>query len=309
MAEYINPQRAMKKRARKRLVTGLLFISPWLFGLLFFQLLPIISSFYYSLTDFNLFSSPNWIGLENYQELLSDSKMFLSLYNTIFITVVGLFPQIAFSLAIALLLNRSVKGQSIYRTIYFLPTLVPVVAGSLLWMWLLNAQYGLVNEVLGSLGLPEPNWLLDPHWTKPSLIIMGFWATGTNTIMYLAALQDVPKLYYEAASIDGATAWQKFWHITFPSISPMTLFLVIMGLIGSFQYFSQGFIFADGAQSIGGPENSMLFYAIYLYQNAFSFLKMGYASAMAWILFVIVLILTIFVFRSSAKWVYYGGDK
>lgn len=309
MAEYMDSKKAMKKRARGRIITGLLFISPWLFGFLFFQLLPIISSFYYSMTDYNLFSPPSWVGVENYTTLFQDSKMYLSLYNTIFITVFGLFPQIAFALAIALLLNRNVKGQSLYRTIYFLPTLVPVVAASLLWMWLLNAQYGLINEVLGSLGLPQPNWLLDPNWTKPSLIMMGFWGTGTTTIMYLAALQDVPKLYYEAASIDGATAWQKFWHITLPSISPMTLFLVIMGLIGSFQFFSQGFIFADGGQAIGGPENSILFYAIYLYQTAFGFLKMGYASAMAWLLFVLVLILTIVVFRSSAKWVYYGGDK
>ncbi|MCJ8014450.1 sugar ABC transporter permease [Paenibacillus sp. KQZ6P-2] len=303
-------QSESKRRARKRLYTGLLFISPWLFGLLVFQLLPIMTSLYYSLTDFNLFGSPEWVGVDNFVALAHDKKMYLSLYNTIFITIFGLFPQIAFALVIALLLNRDVKGKSLYRTIYFLPTLVPAIAGSLLWMWLLNAQYGLINEVLGYLHLPAPNWLLDPKWTKPSLILMGFWGTGTTTIMYLAALQDVPKLYYEAASIDGASPWQKFWNITFPAISPMTLFLVIMGLIGSFQYFSQGYIFADGnGQAIGGPENSILFYAIYLYQTAFSFLKMGYASAMAWVLFVIVFILTIIVFKTSAKWVYYGGEK
>lgn len=310
MAAHTSLQAQSKRRARKRLITGLLFISPWLFGFLVFQLYPILSSLYYSMTEFNLFSDPEWVGFDNFTALAQDEKMYLSLYNTIFITIFGLFPQIAFALCIALLLNRNVRGQSLYRTIYFLPTLVPAVAGSLLWMWLLNAEYGLINEIISFFGLPAPNWLLDPKWTKPALIMMGFWGTGTTTIMYLAALQDVPKLYYEAAEIDGANPWQKFWHITFPAISPMTLFLVIMGLIGSFQYFSQGYIFAEGnSQAIGGPENSILFYAIYLYQTAFSFLKMGYASAMAWLLFVLVFILTIVVFKTSAKWVYYGGEK
>lgn len=310
MSVQIQITTGAKKRERKRLLIGLAFIFPWIFGFLVFQLWPIITSLYYSLTNYNLFSAPEWVGLDNFINLAKDEKMYKSLYNTIYITVFGLFPQIAFALGIALLLNKSVKGQSLYRTIYFLPTLVPAVAGSLLWMWLLNAQYGLVNEMLSYIGIAGPNWLMDPDWLKPSLILMGFWGTGTTTIMYLAALQDVPKLYYEAASIDGASAWQKFRHITLPSISPMTLFLVIMGLIGSFQYFSQGYIFAEGnGQAIGGPENSILFYAIYLYQNAFSFLKMGYASSMAWLLFVFVMALTLLIFKTSAKWVYYGGDK
>lgn len=300
----------IKKRERKRLLIGLCFICPWLIGLLLFQLFPILTSFYYSLTDYNLFSSPEWVGLSNYAEMFRDEKVWLSLYNTLFMAVFGLFPHLAFALAIALLLNRNVKGQSIYRTIYFLPTLVPVVAATLLWMWLLNAQYGLINELLGRIGLPQPVWLLDPLWTKPALIMMGFWGTGTTTIMYLAALQEVPKLYYEAADIDGANAWHKFRHITLPAISPMTLFHVIMGLIGALQLFTQGYVFTEGnKQSMGGPENSLLFYAIYLYQTAFSFLKMGYASAMAWLLFLIVFLFTIIVFKTSAKWVYYGGER
>lgn len=310
MASHIKKDSGIRRRERKRLLVGLLFISPWILGFLVFQFYQILMSFYYSLTEYNLFKSPTWIGLGNYVEMFKDPKVYLSLYNTIFITIFGLFPQIAYALAIAMLLNKNVKGLSLYRTVYFLPTLVPAVAGSLLWMWLLNAQYGLINQLLGAIGLPEPNWLLDPHWIKPALILMGFWGTGTTTIMYLAALQDVPKMYYEAASIDGASVWKKFWHITLPAISPMTLFLIIMGLIGSFQYFSQGYVFADSNnQSLGGPENSILFYAIYLYQNAFSFLKMGYASSMAWLLFVVVFILTIVVFKTSSRWVFYGGEK
>jgi len=300
----------IKRRARARLITGLCFISPWLFGFLLFQLFPIVSSFYYSLTEYNLFSPPEWAGASNYAEMTRDKKVWLSLYNTLYMTVFGLFPHMAFALAIALLLNMNVKGQSIYRTIYFLPTLVPTVAATILWMWLLNAQYGLINELLGRIGLPQPVWLLDPVWTKPALIMMGFWGTGTTTIMYLAALQEVPKMYYEAAEIDGANAWHKFRHITLPAISPMTLFLVIMGIIGSLQLFTQGYVFTEGnRQAYGGPENSLLFYAIYLFQTAFSFLKMGYASAMAWLLFVIVFALTIVVFKTSAKWVYYGGER
>ncbi|MFS0612453.1 carbohydrate ABC transporter permease [Lederbergia ruris] len=309
MEEKLYKEVSPIQRKRKALVLGLLFVSPWLIGFIIFQLYPIIMSFYYSLTEYNLFTSPKWVGLENYKSLFQDKKFYLSLYNTVYITVFGLFPHLIFALLMAVILNTNVKGQSFYRTIYFLPTLVPAVAGSLLWLWLFNAQYGLINEFLGAIGFVQPNWLVDPQWAKPAIIIMGFWATGTNTIMYLAALQDVPQTFYEAAEIDGANRWQKFLHITLPAISPISLFLVLMGLIGSFQFFTQGLIFGEATQSMGGPENSLLFYAIYLYQTAFSFLKMGYASAMAWVLFVIVLILTIFIFKSSAKWVYYGGEK
>jgi len=299
----------IRRRRRKMLITGLLFTSPWIIGFLVFQLYPIISSFYYSLTDYNLFSSPNWVGFENYTNLFQDEKFYLSLYNTIYLTVFGMLPHLIFALGIALLLNFNVRGQSVYRTIYFLPTLVPIVASSILWMWLLNAQYGIVNNALGALGLVQPNWLVDPDWTKPALILMGFWGTGTTTVMYLAALQDVPKVFYEAAEIDGANVWQRFRHITLPAISPVTLYLVIIGLINSFQYFTQGIIFAEASQSVGGPENSILFYAIYLYQTAFQFLNMGTASAMAWILFVIVMVLTLIIYKTSARWVFYGGDK
>ncbi|MBG9793709.1 spermidine/putrescine ABC transporter permease [Paenibacillus dendritiformis] len=299
----------IRRRERKTLIIGLLFTSPWINGFLVFQLYPIVTSFYYSMTEYNLFSSPAWVGLQNYRDLFHDDKFFLSMYNTLYITVFGVVPHMAFALGMALLLNMKIKGQSIYRTIYFLPTLVPAVAGSLLWLWILNSQYGLINMLLESIGIVGPNWLVDPDWTKPSLILMGFWGTGTITVMYLAALQDVPQIFYEAAEIDGASRWRKFWSITFPAISPMTLFQLIMMLIGSFQYFTEGMVFAEASQSIGGPENSLLFYSIYLYQQAFSFLNMGYAAAMAWILFLVVITFTLIIFRTSARWVYYGGEK
>ncbi|WCF09296.1 sugar ABC transporter permease [Paenibacillus thiaminolyticus] len=299
----------IRKRERKTLIIGLLFTSPWIIGFLVFQLYPIVASFYYSMTEYNLFSSPAWVGMQNYRDLFHDDKFFLSMYNTLYITVFGVVPHMAFALGMALLLNMKIKGQSIYRTVYFLPTLVPAVAGSLLWLWILNSQYGLINMLLESIGIVGPNWLVDPDWTKPSLIFMGFWGTGTITVMYLAALQDVPKIFYEAAEIDGASRWRQFWSITFPAISPMTLFQLIMMLIGSFQYFTEGMVFAEASQSIGGPENSLLFYSIYLYQQAFTFLNMGYAAAMAWILFLVVMMFTLLIFRTSARWVYYGGEK
>lgn len=299
----------IRKRERKTLLIGLLFISPWIIGFLVFQLYPTLASLYYSMTEYNLFSSPKWVGAENYNRLFHDDKFFLAMYNTLYITIVGVVPHMAFALGMAMLLNMSLKGQSIYRTIYFLPTLVPAVAGSLLWMWILNSQYGLLNMALEAIGIVGPNWLVDPDWTKPSLVLMGFWGTGTITVMYLAALQDVPQMYYEAAEIDGASKWKKFWSITVPAVSPMTLFQLIIQLIGSFQYFTEGMVFAEASQSVGGPENSLLFYSIYLYQQAFSFLNMGYAAAMAWILFVVVMGLALIIFKSSARWVYYGGEK
>ncbi|GMA63171.1 sugar ABC transporter permease [Alicyclobacillus fastidiosus] len=301
--------RGIRVRERKALLLGLLFASPWILGFLIFQLYPIVISFYYSLTNFQLLSSPHFIGFKNYYNLFHDQKFYQSLYNTIYITVLGFIPQLIFALLMALLLNLDVKGKALYRTVFFLPTIVPLVASSLLWMWLLNGEHGLVNDILGFLGIGQPAWLADPKWTKPALILMGFWGTGTATVMYLAALQDVPKEYYEAAAIDGAGPWNRFFRITFPSISPMTLFQLIMGLIGSFQYFTQAYVFANDPNSIGGPGDSMLFYATYLYQQAFTFLDMGYASAMAWVLFAIVIILTLVIFRTSARWVFYGGEK
>lgn len=299
----------IRKRERKTFRVGILFLSPWIIGFLIFQFYPILASLYYSMTEYNLFSAPKWVGFDNYKALFHDDKFYLSMYNTLYMTIIGVVPHMAFALVMALLLNAKVKGQSLYRTIFFLPTLVPAVAGSLLWMWLLNSQYGLINMMLDYIGIVGPNWLIDPLWTKPSLIMMGFWGTGTITVMYLAALQDVPKAYYEAADIDGASKWKQFWNITLPAISPMTLFQLILMVISSLQYFTEGMVFAEATQSTGGPENSLLFYSIYLYQQAFSFLNMGYASSMAWIMFVVVMMFALVIFKTSAKWVFYGGEK
>lgn len=298
-----------KKESRNTII-GILFALPWIIGFLMFSLYPILASLVYSFTEYSLFQPPKFLGLANYITLFKDDKFYMALYNTFFIATIGLAVKLIYSLAMALLLNLNVKGMSIYRTIYYIPSIVPVVASSVLWIWILNPQYGLVDNFLKMIHMYQPAWCIDPRFTKPSLIMMDSWASGGTMIIFLSALQSVPQTLYEAADLDGANVWKKFLHITIPAISPVILFQVIMGLIYSFQYFTQAFMFSSGSSYsvTGGPENSLLFYALYIYQQAFSFLKMGYASAMAWILFIIVVLVSILVFKTSIKWVYYNEE-
>jgi multiple sugar transport system permease protein len=212
---------------------------------------------------------------------------------------------------IASLLNMKIKYLSLFRTLFYIPSIIPTISAALLWIWILNGQYGILNTILGFVGLPQPGWLTDPNFTKISLIIMQVWGSGGIMVIYLAAIQDIPKSLYESSVIDGANSIQKFLKITIPSLAPVTLFQTIIATSAAFQYFAQAYIFSFGMdihRSVGGPENSILFYSVYLYQNAFSFLKMGYASAMAWILFIIISLITYTIFRISDKSVYYGGE-
>ncbi len=289
---------------RRKLRTGLFFISPWLIGLLLFYLYPIMSSLYYSFTDYNVLQPPTWIGLGNYQAIFKDPLFWTSLGNTFFIAVVGIPLYTVVDIAIAILLNVKAPGQPFFRAIVFLPTLIPVVVLSILWDRLLDPQNGLVNVGLRVVSINGPGWFADPSWVKPSFILMSLWGTGNAVVIYLAGLQDVDRALYEAADVDGANWWHKIRHITVPSLSPVILFNVILAIIASFQFFTQAFIITNG-----GPINSSLFYALYLYQNAFSYLHMGYASGLAWILLVITLALTLVVLRSSARWVYYAGSQ
>lgn len=299
---------------KNRNVVGLLFASPWIIGFLAFTLYPILASFYYSMTDFSLFKAPAWVGLDNYTQLFSDELFMKSLLNTLYMVIVGTPVFLLFGLLTALLLNMKVGAQSIYRTLFYIPSIVPLLATSLVWLWMLNSQSGLLNSALKMLGIKGPNWLTDPIYTKPSLVLIGTWLTGGVMVIFLAALQDVPRSLYESAEIDGASAWKKLIKITIPSISPIIFFQLVMGIIANFQYFTQAYIIASGSGSnglnaaSGGPENSILFYTMYLYHNGFVYLKMGKASAMAWIMFIIVLLITWGVFKSSDKWVTYGGE-
>ncbi|REE55451.1 carbohydrate ABC transporter membrane protein 1 (CUT1 family) [Paenibacillus taihuensis] len=292
---------------------GLLFASPWLIGFLGLTLYPIVMSFYYGFTSFNAFQPPKFVGLDNYTELFHDDLFWKSMRNTLFITLLGTPLNLAFALLAALLLNLKVRGMAAYRTLFYMPTIVPIAASTLLWIWILNGQYGLLNTLLSKLGLYAPSWLGDPVYTKPSLLIMGVWAVGNVIVIFLAALQDVSAALYEAAEIDGASTLRKFFHITLPGISPIILFQLIMQLINGFQYFSQAYLVIgssgglNGAQ-IGGPENSLLLYAVYLYHNAFYYLKMGKASAMAWLMFICVGVVTWAVFKGAKKLVTYGGE-
>ncbi len=304
----------MTSTDKRNLRNGLLFASPWLVGFCCFTIYPIIMSIYYSFCRFDAITKPHWAGMENYHNLLFNDPLFWkSLWTTFYMVIFGLPTALIFALFLAILLNQKVKGLALYRTIFYLPSITPVVASSILWMWLLNPQIGLINYVLRPilngintlthLSLAVPGWLADPHWSKPALVLMGLWGVGNTVIIFLASLQEVPEELYEAALIDGAGATRKLWHITLPLISPVIFFNLIMGIIGYFQYFTQVWVMTRG-----GPEDSTAFYALYMFNNAFLFFKMGYASAMAWILFAITLVCTLIVFKTSSKWVYYSGE-
>lgn len=299
--------RAVKKRSReysRDQRNGLLFAAPWLIGFCVFVAYPLLASLYYSFCNYDAIRPPQWVGLQNYQRLLFEDELFwTSLYNTLYMVVLGLPVSLVASLGIALLLNQKVRGIALYRTLFYLPSITPIVATSILWLWLLNPDIGLINIALGKIGISGPAWLTEPAWAKPALILMSLWGAGGGMVIYLAALQDVPEALYEAASLDGASALQKFRHVTLPMLSPVILFNLIIGLIGTFQYFTQAYVMTNG-----GPQDSTTFYALQLFNRAFLDFKMGYASAMAWILFLMTLLAALLVFRTSARWVYYAGE-
>lgn len=293
----------MTKEEKRDLVKGILFTSPWLVGFSVFVIYPILASFYYSFCYYSVLQPPRFIGFLNYRDLFTDPIFWKSLWNTSYFVIFMIPLGLVTSLSLAMLLNTKVRGMAFYRMIFFIPSLVPTVAGSILWMWIFNGEYGLLNNFLMKVGIPQPpNWLMDVRFAKPAIIIMSLWGLGQMVVIYLAGLQDVPVSLIEAADLDGASWFDKFWNITIPMISPVIYFNVIMAIIGCFQIFSQAYIMTGG-----GPQRSTTFYALYLYQTAFEDFRMGYASAMAWILFVIILILTILVTRISKEKIYYGG--
>lgn len=284
------------------------FIAPWVIGFLVFTLGPMLASLYYSFTSFSTIQPPVWIGLANYQKLAGgDPNLGQAMYNTLYMVVLGIPVGQFFAFVTALLLNMKVRGMPFYRTLYFLPAIMPVVPVTLIWVWIFNPQLGPVNSLISAVGLTPPLWLASPDWSKPTLILLGTWQVGTTTAIYLAGLQGVPQELHEAAMIDGAGWLARLRHITVPAVSPVIAFNTIIGVIYSFQYFTQAYVATSTGQSTvqGGVENSLLFYALYLYQNAFQFLQMGYASAMAWLLFLIVMAATLLTMYGSARWVYY----
>ncbi len=294
----------MTRKEKHNLRNGLLFASPWIVGFLGFNLYPLVMSIYYSFTEFNVVLPPAWVGLANYHELFVEDPLFWkSLYNTLYFTLFSVPLSLAFSLGVAVLLNQKIPAMSVFRTLFFLPSIVPIVASSVLWLWVLNPESGLINTMLEQLfGIQGPGWIADEFWSKPSLVLMSLWAVGGAIVIFLAGLADVPPTLYEVAELDGAGPWAKFRHVTLPMLTPTILFNLVMGLILSFQYFTQVYVMTGGK---GTPVDSTMFYALYLYRCSFHYLRMGYASAMAWMLFVVILAATLGVLASSRRWVYY----
>ena len=295
----------MTSGERRQLWTALAFISPWIVGFAVFTLYPVLTSLYYSFCDYDVLSRPIWVGFLNYRDMTSDHVFWQSLGNTLTFAVISLPLGLCTALALALLLNQPGRGRGIFRAIYYLPSLVPAIASAVMWLWILNARHGLLNQALGWLGITSPpQWLDDPHWTKPALALIAIWGCGNTVVIFLAALQGVPRSLLEAAMIDGASPWRRLWHVTLPAISPVIYFNLIIGVIGALQTFVSAFVILVN----GGPDRSALFYAVYLYQNAFEFRQMGYACAMAWILFLLTLALTWLASRATRGFVHYQGD-
>lgn len=294
---------ALSKTQREN-IQGYLFILPVVLGLLIFTIGPMIASFYFSFTKFPILRSPEWVGFRNYIKMLTEEKYFWQAVRVTATYAVTAVPLgILGSFLLAMLLDQRIKGIAFFRTCFYMPTIVPALASAVLWGWLLNPDYGLVNAILRRVGLPTSPFLSDPKTALGSLVLMSLWGIGGGMVIYLAGLQGIPQQLYEAGKIDGATGLQLFWHITIPLMTPTIFFNLVMGLIGAFQYFTGAFVL-----TAGGPLFSTYFYNLMLYERAFKWLQMGMASAMAWFLLLVILALTLLVFRSSSAWVYYETE-
>lgn len=297
--------RSTRRKALMANLKGLAFVSPWLLGFLLFTIYPILASLYYSFTRYDVIRAPTFIGLENYINLFTADRVFKTvLGNTLYFVLIGVPLGVVAAFLLAMLLNNDIRFRPVFRTIFYIPAIVPVVASAMVWLWVMNTQYGLINSVWTSWGNKAIPFISSPGMAKPSLILIHIWAQGNAIVIFLAALQDVPRSLYDAALVDGAGRWARFWHVTIPMCTPAILFVLITGLIYAFQYFVFPWLLTGG-----GPRNSTEFYSVYLYRNAFEFFKMGYASALAWVLFVVIVAFTILVFRTSARWVYYGDAE
>jgi multiple sugar transport system permease protein len=312
--QKISHRTPMSKNARREALQGYLFILPWLIGLVAFTIGPIVASFYLSFNAWQISAPPKWIGLDNYTEMFSDPAMHKSLYNTLYLALFGVPLNMIVGLAIALLLNQNIRGISVFRTVYYLPSVLSSVAVAVLWMWILNPRFGLLNRGLTLLGVKGPGWLIDPLWAKPAVLIMGLWGVGGSMIIYLAGLRGIPNHLYEAAKLDGAGTLGQFRYVTLPMLSPSIFFTLVTNIIGALQVFvsiaalTMGGPASGGVGRAGGVDDSLLVFMLYLYRQAFSFFRMGYASALAWFLAAIIMILTLFNFWLSQRWVYYEGS-
>ena len=297
--------RGMGPKARQEAIAGYLFIAPWLFGFIVFLAGPLIASFGISFTSWNIVGAPRWVGLQNYERIFTRDPDFIqALKVTLRYAVIFLPLSTVLGIAMAQALNSKVRGVGLFRTLLYLPSVVPSVAATLVWVWVLNGRYGLLNTILGWFGIEGPDWFRDPQAALYGIAIIGLWGVGGSAIIYLAGLQNIPTHLYEAARVDGASSTQQFWFITLPMLTPTIFFQLVVGLIGVFQTFTSSYV-ATG----GGPLKSTFFYMLYIYTRAWQSLRMGYASALAWVLALIILVITVLVFRSSPYWVHYEAER
>jgi multiple sugar transport system permease protein len=292
---------------RREARAGLLFVLPWVLGLLAFKTYPVLATFYLSFTDYNIIQPPHWIGLQNYVTIFTaDTDFWNAVGNSAYYALISVPLGLVVSLLLALVLNMNARGVGIYRTLFYLPALAPPIVATVVFLMLLDPDAGLVNTLLRNVGLPGPGWFSDPAWSKPALILLSLWGTGTATLIFLAGLQEVPRTLLEAAVIDGAGPWQRLWNVTLPLLSPVVLFNLVMGVIYSFQVFTQAL--TVGGTS-GDPLGSTLMFMVLIYNNAFRYFQMGYSEALSVLLFLAVVVLTLLIFRSSRVWVYYEGGQ
>ncbi len=288
-------------------INGFLFALPWIIGFICFSLVPLMTSLYYSFTEFNPVKPAVWVGLKNFEYIFKDPLVLKSLKNTMFMAFVSTPVNLFIALLLAALLNSKFKGRGVVRTIFFMPSIIPMIAATMVWIWMFDPTYGYINRVLSSIGIDGPAWLVNPAYTKWALVLMGTWCVGTTMLICLAALQEVPGSYYESADIDGANSIGKFFNITLPCMAPVLIYQAILNIINSFQYFTQVYVIVNASSgggnsnAGGGPANSILMYPLYLFNTAFSYMKMGRASAMAWLLFTIVSILTFIMIKVTKK--------
>lgn len=297
-------RRGMTRAGRKRLLTGLLFISPWIVGFACFGIYPIVMALYYSFCDYDVMRDAVWVGPLNYQDMVTDDVFWKAIWNTLIYAGFSVPLGLMLALVLAVLLNQPIAGRSFFRTFFYIPSIVPLVAVAMVWMWVFNGESGLMNYFLSLVGVTGPQWLADAAWTKPTLILSSVWQVGGAMVLFLAGLQDVPRSLYESAEIDGAGPGRQFWNITIPMVSPVLYFNLIIGIIGSLQEFVKPFVMLPN----GGENRSALLLAVYIYQNAFEFNNMGYACAMAVVMFFLVLLLTWLATRAMGRHVYYAGE-
>jgi ABC-type sugar transport system permease subunit len=302
-------RRRFERLTGRESVSGLIFVAPFIIGFLLFSALPMLASLVLSLTDFDPRSADEirFVGLANYARMLTDPALLESLWVTLRFAALVVPVSLAFALGVALLVNSTLlAGRNVFRTLFYMPLQIPIVASTVVWIGVLNLNSGWVNMGLETVGLPGPDWLNSTFWVHPALTLMGLWGIGNMMLIFLAGLQSVPTELYDAAKVDGAGRWASFWKVTLPMISPVLFYNLIIILIGTFQYFTQAFVITNGR---GDPDRATLFFNLNLYREAFQFYNMGYASALAWLLFVIVLGLTILLFRTAGSWVYEGADR